>query len=719
MTIIFDKSLFAKYFSSDDPAVLAWAENVLDKLIEKGLVANFILREDEAGNETDFEELYRPVCIFFGYLVQLARQFESFTNDQFLSDQYLNNHGHFTCGDESLDELVYAIENSLRVRAQRGTIKMIEPSTDSGPDGEILRLVCWDQITFFKLGVARPEYNSWNADHSGPSFRGCTGRYDLNIGYEYTEDIEDLSLYPLVNSGSVFLTTYKGRGCMEAELVFGDEVGIGNESSNKKILVDPRFNFEITFYIAQDINLSNITFKCLAFDVNGDPVNLQSVDGINTNSFFETRRLNKSGQFYFVRGILFNKDKQLVSADEAKLNIGFGHNLKMSESVASIIPRIVIDDNVSNDSDAGDSNSESIKLLGPPSSWSDISSPIFTKSDTEFSFNGNPGAISFVDFINLAGSGTSWSIVGPSPSVTLVLFLNSKYLYGAFPVIAGQTYSFNLNYTSSTSNVDFKVGFFDSLFNDVGGSQDVNISSGTHNVGISITPTTNGSYMYFFADSGLFVSMTLTLNLLTHASSDLRAYQNLSLLAGDKIEFDLKYNVVTLGGAMTINARLTDESDNELTVQSIIIGGTGAGSQAISLTAPTNTARIQLHAVLATASYNFSIILDNEFMNDGSSYDGQPSIFLWNVKVTPCALKYERCYLNNKNFIDLIIDNKNGKYSNVQVETILRKYFIPYNTAFNVTHLNDLGDIVQETSLLLLESGDYILLEDENKIELE
>lgn len=479
-TTIYDKSVFAKYFNSDDAAVLAWAANVLEKLVADGTVASYILKENEAGEESDFEDLFEPVCIFFSYFVQLARTFELFKEDQFLADQYLQNRGQFTCGEETLAQLTYLIQNSLKIRSQRGTSRMVNISEDADvPHGELLRLICWNSLVFFKFGVARPQYNGWNVDHCGPAFRGCTGRYDLNIGYEYTEDIEDLSLYPLINSDLVFLTRYRGKNCLEIEQTpFGESAGIGANESGKRIVVDPRFNFEITFYVAQDITLENISFGCLAFDSVGDQISLLDItDGSNSNHFFETRRLNKAGEFYFVRGILYNKDRDLLSADEARLNIGFGHQLKMTENVASIIPYIVVDNDMTDDSDDSEDN--------------------------------------------------------------------------------------------------------------------------------------------FDSDS-------------------------------------------------------------------------------------------------------FSTAIDGSGSSDGNeSYDGVPSVFLWNVKVTPCALKYERCYLDNKNFIDLIIDNKNGKYSDQQIDVLLRKYFIPYNTAFKTTNLGDLGDANPDTSLLLLEDGDYILFEDDNRIKLE
>lgn len=484
---VFDRSIFAPYFAPDDAEALAWAENVLEKLLGKEL-AKSVLQQNENGTDTDVAELYRPVCIFLSYFVRLAREFRDFKDNDFLSNQYLNNRGHFTSGNESLAQLQYVISNLLRIRAQRGTIKMVEPSVDPGvPDGELLRLVAWNPLLFFKMGVARPQHNSWNLNNSGPLFRGNTGRYDLNIGYEYTEDALSLDSYPIINENYVFLRRYRGKDCIEIEEVpFGQVAGIGASDLDKDIVIDPRLNYEITFLVAQDITLENITFGVKAFDVDGDPVDLLSaVTGQKRNFFFETRRLNKAGKFYMIRGIIYNKDFDLISADQGRLDIGFGQQLKSTDNVVSIIPYIVMDNNLSDDSDHESDNFDS-----------------------------------------------------------------------------------------------------DSVNNDSG------------------------------------------------------AYG-------------------------------TDES--------------GSG-----------------------------------FWSD-SAYDGDASLFIWNLKVTPCNTNYNRCYLNNKNFIDLYVINKNGRYTNDQIRNIARKHFIPYNTPFKITNIGEISEVntIPPTNYLLLEDGGYWLLENENRILLE
>lgn len=473
---IYQRSIFARYFDQDDAQAVAWADNVFTKLVEKGLVANYISRD----NVEDYEAIYRPAALFFAYLVRLAREFAGFKDDQFLSSQYIDGRGVFVCGDESLDQLLYIIRNTLREFSKRGTVSSYRLPDDNTPQGEILRLLCWDEFTFFKLGVSRPSHSSFNVGGNSPLFRGCTGRYDLNIGYEDSENVYSLSSYPIYNPQYVSLDQYRGRECIHIQGVpWMDESGIKGTNEDKRIVIDPNFNYEITFHVAQDITVENLTFGVIGFNRSGQQVGFHNiVTGQGSNFFFETRRLNKPGSFYFIRGIIFNKDHELLSSSEGRLNIGFGNHLRFTEDVVSIVPVILMDNNPFDDSDF--------------------------ESDT-----------------------------------------------------------------FDSDSVSFDTG-----------------------------------------DSG------------------------------------------------------TDESGSWI----------------------------------------------------DPSYDSNPSIYLWNIKVTPCSTPYSRCFLNNKTFIDVFVVNNSRRYSDLQINSIFRKYFIPYNTAFKIIYSGEVGE---ELSYLLLEDGGRMLLEDGQPILLE
>lgn len=380
-TKTFNKSIFKRYFEYNDANVLAWAENVLNKISKGNAAPKYLIRDDQdLSRSTDFSDTFRPVTVFFAYFVILARQFENFKDNSYLSDKYLLNKGQYTCGDEELDQLLYLIQNSINVRAKRGGLGMMQDSfydsntedsdssLGSSVKGELLRLLCDEDSDFFKLGVAKPEFNSHNTTGNNFEFRGVTGRYDLNLAYENTEDVLDLSSYPLINEAYVDVVSYQGKEVIEIEGVpIGEVSGIGADVESKRIVIDPDLNFEITFQVSQDITRENITFGCRVFDIDGNELSMLSIEtGANWKNFFETRRLNHANKLYLVRGIIYNRNKDLLSEEEAKLNIGFGRNLKFPEGAVSIIPYVVMDNNFGDDSD-----SESDTFDSESESWTD------------------------------------------------------------------------------------------------------------------------------------------------------------------------------------------------------------------------------------------------------------------------------------------------------------------------------------------------------------
>lgn len=353
--IIFNQSIFKQFFSASDPDAQAWSDNVLNKVLQSGILPKYVKQNDDSGNPTEVEALYESITLFFAYFVRFAREFRDFKDNDWLVDKYLNHTGQFTCSEETLAQLQYLVSNLLRIRAQRGGIGMLSISTDSDiPHGELRRLVCWDTDIYFKFGLGRPQFNSWNLNNSCPIGGENTGRYDLNSSWENTEIIEDLSLYPLIASENISIDEYEDRQCMFIEDVPNGTIsGIGANEASKRIQISTDLNFEITFDVAQSHLRENLTFGCLAYDVDGNSVSLKSaVTGLDDSIFFTRISLNKIRKFYRVRGIIYNKYFDNISAADALLNIGYGNQLRFNNGIRSIIPYIVVD-NANNNINSG------------------------------------------------------------------------------------------------------------------------------------------------------------------------------------------------------------------------------------------------------------------------------------------------------------------------------------------------------------------------------
>lgn len=344
---IYANSVFAEHFTHLDSSVLQWAINVLDKVYRPGIVAEYIVRDYDPVSDEDYIKFWRSITIFFSYFVHLMRSFENFRQDANLAAKFIENNGGYLCGDETLDQLLYIIDNHLRIRAQRGSQAAIDRSPLT-VDGEMLRLMCQSVDDFFLLANCTSKYNSWNVSNSSPCYRGSLSRTDLNLSYEDSQDILDKNLYPLLQSTYSSVVVDGAKSALKINTVPASQIaGIGASTLSKAILIDPHLDFEITFYVRQPTLASTLTFGIISFDIDGNVINNQSiVSGLNSNYFFTRKSLNRNDKYYFVRGIVYNYLETLLSATQAQLNIGFGECLRFNHRAHKIIPYIVLDNSL-------------------------------------------------------------------------------------------------------------------------------------------------------------------------------------------------------------------------------------------------------------------------------------------------------------------------------------------------------------------------------------
>lgn len=356
--ITFENSIFRDFFQFDDVGVLNWAINVMAKIYNQGIVPKYIIR-GEGGNavrpDEDYIDYWFSVCHFFAFFVRYAREFQNFYSDNRLIRDYLKQKDLFTCDTDGLVAMNEVMNNMLREMRRRGGIEMYETAVQSGrsANGELLRLLCWDADTEFILGVATQECATWNLDNTSPSYNGVGGCLHLVKGYEWTRDVVDTAIYPLVApSGSNVITTTGGPdyigGNVDAMRISGvaagNSTGIGNQAENpsKSIVVDPNLNYEITFSVKVDtIANTALTFGCLAWNAANGVVQLSGMDdGVDDTYFFQEVELNIVGEWYFVRGIIFNQNEP-NSGEPTSL--GVGKHLRFKSSVVKIMPIIQLD----------------------------------------------------------------------------------------------------------------------------------------------------------------------------------------------------------------------------------------------------------------------------------------------------------------------------------------------------------------------------------------
>lgn len=370
---IFNKSIFAEYIKCETG--LDWCINVFGKVYEKGIVPNYITRGEEQSTtvDRDYIDFWRTISCFFSIFVNYARVFESFKTQETMLFEFLKQRNLFNCRTTSQQDLLYILSNYYDEIRQRGTIQIAtESSTDKEVDGELLRLICYIHTDEFIFNLIKENKFGWNIDNASPLYRGMSDQISVNKAYEDSTDIVNLSKYPLIEPSYIYREHDWGNDKWVLEIknvpllgksgISPDNPDFSLVDFTKAIKVDPSLDYEITFWIKQPIkddsdsdsesdwgswigSNSKISFRCYGFDINNNPITLQEISlGVNTNTFFEGENLNQDGVYYFVRGIIFNKDETLRGATAEFLNIGFGQNLRFSsEEVVKIIPEIVLE----------------------------------------------------------------------------------------------------------------------------------------------------------------------------------------------------------------------------------------------------------------------------------------------------------------------------------------------------------------------------------------
>lgn len=387
---IYKDSIFAQFFPCYDIGVIRWCLNVTEKLYKPGIVAKYIER-GRAGNlnreDEDYLAFWRAISCLFAIIVNYARVFENFTSYSKVLKEYIKQKGLYFCNDEEIEDLLFLMKNFYSEISLRGGQGIIKRKSDIKQiDGELLRLICIKECNEFLFTLTEPWKLGWCIGNSSPMYKGTYFQNQLIKGYEKTKNVEDLSKYPLINkeyihhygenqeseslsesisesfsqsesySESCLTLDYKEEVILIDNVPFGNIAGIGVDKDfdkTKAIFINSKLDYEITFLIKQCYDISSstsITFGCKCFDIDGNQIDLIQINnGIANNYFFTNKRLNKSNEYYFIRGIIYSKEQTLLTnIVDYILNIGYGINLQFPNNpkICSIIPYLILDNSL-------------------------------------------------------------------------------------------------------------------------------------------------------------------------------------------------------------------------------------------------------------------------------------------------------------------------------------------------------------------------------------
>lgn len=346
---IYNTTNFKKFFQVNDINVFGWALNVLEKLYQTGILPEYVVRNRGNNNleDEDFIVYFNTITHYFALIVYFARQFRDISQSPLLLEEFLRQKG-IELGNITTNEKIDVYNDYLTQFKQRGTSDMMKKATPTNIDGELLRLLRYSDPEEFIMALLRPKETGWCIGYSSPTWPGTGHMINLVKGYEYTEEVVDLDKYPLKNLSYIYV---EDNALKISSVLAGNSAGISYiEDETKKIVVSPNLDYEISFMIKTDALDNDLIFAIKGYDSSGNNINFMSAKlGGSSNYFVNSKPLPIVNQYYWVRGILYNKDK---TADIDDYCFPEGNNLKFgSEDTRYIVPVILLNNTTISTSD--------------------------------------------------------------------------------------------------------------------------------------------------------------------------------------------------------------------------------------------------------------------------------------------------------------------------------------------------------------------------------
>lgn len=388
---IYDKTIFKTFFDSNDPQVLIWAINVLEKLFEPGIVPLYVSRN----NEDDYNTFFLTITHYFAFIVIYARQFRQLENSDLLMKEFIEGWGLVYENIDTLDQRRYLFNNWIQEFYKRGTYQIVD--TGGTIEGELRRLVGYSKPNEFIFAVLAPQNVGWCLGWSSPTWYGTETVNAVSKGWDYGPDYAGDSFAGLIQFRESELQMKKTGSPVENEIqtkypwqiytgedvpaefsesytvgvgplkdypILGDvrrkfvdnlyvfqptgsgRVGISTEADTSKAMeVYPGLDYEMTVWVKSlSMGDQNIEFGVNCYDANMNLINqVRITDWRETNSFFTGDRYQSPckvpGIYYRLRGIIYNileeKDESLY------LNFENGRPLRFIGDVKYMAPYIV------------------------------------------------------------------------------------------------------------------------------------------------------------------------------------------------------------------------------------------------------------------------------------------------------------------------------------------------------------------------------------------
>jgi len=291
----FYKSKFSKIIDHDSQEVLDWKENVLNKLIDSGIVPEYIERDSSYDQESDYVDFWKSIVELFSFYVGYSNKAsKGFYNNVAIITTFLQQRGLFLNYDETLTQLRDLMESFYKEVSMRGTIL---PFLE---DGEFIRLIKKDISDEFVFELFKKEHFGWNLDNSSPLYRGF-----IHVS-DFSEKIKNRIL---PHFGSI-LKTEDESGNIDFDINSTNYLGFNSVNQNSEFInIDPRLDYCLNFKIKGS---GKLTIKARGYDAFGNYLGyLYSLKtGLESEIAIDQELLQNENEYFPINLFIFNKDKE-------------------------------------------------------------------------------------------------------------------------------------------------------------------------------------------------------------------------------------------------------------------------------------------------------------------------------------------------------------------------------------------------------------------------
>lgn len=261
---IYNKTVFKRFFEENDPAVMEWAENVLEKVSSPGILPTFIKKDGE-----DFKAYWETVCHIFALVVLYAKQYNEIDTNKILFELFIENRGLVTDEVDTLEQMQYLFDNYVKEYRKRGTIDIV--NKEGTILGELLRLIRYKTEEEFIFALLMARDTGWTMGYSSPTWNRTDTVLNVTKGYETTTNITDLNAYPLVNPTGVVVVSdidNDGNPIQAMTFVGNSLVGISSAEDKSKLLpVSENLTYQLSFKVkSSSVNNQNLKFGVEVFN---------------------------------------------------------------------------------------------------------------------------------------------------------------------------------------------------------------------------------------------------------------------------------------------------------------------------------------------------------------------------------------------------------------------------------------------------------------------